>query len=159
MPHMFQLQAYHRGIHYPHHLLLTLGWYGQNWWQEEDQNFTCTAQERESVLNRSLAFLQCDFIEDLNLTTDTGIVNLPPPYISAIYNVTRYVNLLKVTLYHSRLVGNTLLKRSSILVYHHFILSRWNTLNTAMMQPGPWHMLLIRPLMVKCVCVWVGAWV
>ena len=87
MPHMFQLQAYHRGVHYPHHLLLTLGWYGQNWWREEDQNSTCTAQERESVLNRSLAFLQCDFIEDLNLTTDTGIVNLPPPYISAIYNM------------------------------------------------------------------------
>ena len=82
MSHMFFLQAYHRGIHYPRHVLLTLGWYRQNWWRDEDStaNLSCTAEQRESVLNISLAFLQCDFLgdEDLNMTTETGIVSHPP---------------------------------------------------------------------------------
>ena len=123
MLNMFQLQAYHRGIRYPHHVLLTLGWYGQNWWRVEDPNLSCTAQERESVLNRSLAFLQCDFLEDLNTTTDTAIVNLPPCLL-ALYSMTRYINvMLIVTLFYSRLVGNILLKSRVILVYHHFTLN------------------------------------
>ena len=72
------LQAHRRGILYPHHVLLTLGWYGDKWWQVEDKNSTCTAEQRESVLNNSLSFIQCDFIEDLNMTTDSGIVSHPP---------------------------------------------------------------------------------
>ena len=69
-------QAYQHGLRYPHHLLLTLGWYDHNWWLVEDRNFNCTAQERESVLPMSLSFLQFDFLHDRNLTTDTGIVRL-----------------------------------------------------------------------------------
>ena len=72
-------QAYQRGLRYPRHLLLTYGWYEHNWWLVEDQNFSCTAQERESVLSMSLSFLQFDFLEDRNLTTDTGIVSLLLP--------------------------------------------------------------------------------
>ena len=60
-------------LHYPRHLFLTYGWYVQGWWKVEDQN--CTAQQRESVLNMSLSLLQFDFLEDRNLTTDTGIVS------------------------------------------------------------------------------------
>ena len=68
-------QAYHLGLHYPSHLLLTYAWYAPNWWKDEDQSFSCTVQQRESVLNRSLTFLQYDFLQDRNLTTDTGIVS------------------------------------------------------------------------------------
>ena len=68
-------QAYQRGLRYPRHLFLTYGWYDQNWWLVEDQNLSCTAQERESVLGRSFAFLQFDFLDGRNLTTDTGIVS------------------------------------------------------------------------------------
>ena len=72
-------QAYQRGLRYPRHLFLTYGWYDHNWWLVEDQNLSCTAQERENVLNRTLAFLQFDFIEDLDMSTETstGIVRLP----------------------------------------------------------------------------------
>ena len=36
-----------------------------------------------------------------------------------------------------RLVGSILTRNSNTLVYHHFTLNSWTTLNTAMMQPGP----------------------
>ena len=79
MPLVSNLQAHRRGILYPHHVLLTLGWYGDKWWRGgENQNLACTAKERESTLNNSLSFIQCDFIEDLNMTTDSGIVSHPP---------------------------------------------------------------------------------
>ena len=68
-------QAYHRRLRYPRHLFLTPGWYVHNWWKVEDQNFSCTAKQRESVLPGSLAFLFTDFLQDRNMTTDTGIVS------------------------------------------------------------------------------------
>ena len=68
-------QAYHRGLRYPRHLLLTIAWYARNWWLVEEQNISCTAEQRESVLPTSLGFLHFDFLQDLNLTTDTGIVS------------------------------------------------------------------------------------
>ena len=83
-------QAYHRDLRYPRHLFLTYGWYVQNWWLVEDRNFSCTAEERESVLNRSLSFLQFDFLQDRNLTTDTGIVSpflhASTPYCTHLYD-------------------------------------------------------------------------
>ena len=80
-------QASRRDLHYPRHLLLTYGWYDQEWWLVEDQNLPCTAQERESVLNRTLAVLQFVFVEDqLNVTTDTGIVR-PSSCLFAFYTV------------------------------------------------------------------------
>ena len=68
-------QAYHRGLRYPCHLLLTAAWYARNWWLVEDQNISCTAEQRGSVLPTTLAFLHFDFLQDVNLTTDTGIVS------------------------------------------------------------------------------------
>ena len=52
----------------------------------------------------------------------------------------------------SRLVGNIWMRSRAILVYHHFTLNSSTTPSIVMMQPGPWHTLLIRPLMVNCVC-------
>ena len=54
---------------------MTPAWYAPRWWLVEDDNYTCSALERESVLPTSLAFLQFEFLEDLNLTTTTGIVS------------------------------------------------------------------------------------
>lgn len=55
---------------------MTPAWYAQRWWLLEDENYSCTPSERESVLPTSLAFLHFEFLEDLNLTTTTGIVRL-----------------------------------------------------------------------------------
>ena len=68
-------QAYHRGLKYPRYLLLTPAWYEAGWWLEEDDGLSCTAEQRTSVLPSSLAFVHFDFLEDVNMTTDTGIVS------------------------------------------------------------------------------------
>ena len=70
------MQAHQQGIKYPRHLLMTPAWYAQKWWLVEDEEYSCTASERESVLPTSLAFLHFEFLEDRNLTTTTGIVSL-----------------------------------------------------------------------------------
>ena len=49
------IQAYHRNIRYPTHLLLTYQWYGPNWWLVEDQNYTCTGEQRGEVLHMTLS--------------------------------------------------------------------------------------------------------
>ena len=68
-------QAYHHGLHYPHHLFLTLAWYAQQWWLEEDQLSTCTPHQLESVLPSSLALTYFTFLQNHGMTTDTGIVS------------------------------------------------------------------------------------
>ena len=49
------IQAYHRNIRYPTHLLLTYQWYSSNWWLVEDQNYTCTGEQRGEVLHMTLS--------------------------------------------------------------------------------------------------------
>lgn len=49
------MQAYHHNIRYPTHLLVTFQWYGSNWWLVEDQNYTCTGEERGEVLDMTLS--------------------------------------------------------------------------------------------------------
>ena len=55
---------------------MTAAWYAPRWWLLEDEDYSCTAQERESVLPTSLAFLHFEFLKDLNLTTTSGIVRV-----------------------------------------------------------------------------------
>ena len=55
---------------------MTAAWYAPRWWLLEDEAYTCTAKERESVLPTSLAFLHFEFLKDLNRTTTTGIVRV-----------------------------------------------------------------------------------
>ena len=57
---------------------MTPAWYTQKWWLIEDEDYSCSASERESVLPTSLAFLHFEFLKDLNLTTTTGIVRCAP---------------------------------------------------------------------------------
>ena len=70
-------QAYHLNLHYPHHTFITTGWFAPKWWLVEDPLLSCTPRQRESVLPLSFAVIQYVFIEDHNMTTDTGIVSLP----------------------------------------------------------------------------------
>ena len=59
---------------------MTYGWFPDQWWEEqpENENLTCTADNRNTILHHTLALLQYDFPEHLNDTaaTDTGIVSL-----------------------------------------------------------------------------------
>lgn len=72
-------QAYHRGYRYPRYLFLTYRWYSNNWWlmETENENLTCSQQERQVVLPSMLAFLHYPYLEfeGLNVVTDTGIVS------------------------------------------------------------------------------------
>ena len=73
-------QAFHLGIRYPTHLLLTFQWYDERWWLEDndvsDVNLTCSGEERESVLRYSLAFnfILVDLLNDKNITTNVGMI-------------------------------------------------------------------------------------
>jgi hypothetical protein len=56
---------------------MTPGWYRRLWWRVDNENLSCTVEERETVLTSSLAFLHFRFLNetaDANLTTMTGIV-------------------------------------------------------------------------------------
>ena len=60
---------------------MTPAWYAPKWWLKEDENYSCTAAERESVLSNSLAFLHFKFLDDdnLNFTTTSGMVGTIQP--------------------------------------------------------------------------------
>ena len=69
-------QAYDKGVHLPRHVLLTNAWYRPDWWRVEN-NYTCTVEQREMVLNRSIAVLQFNFINRNgtdNVTTTDDLV-------------------------------------------------------------------------------------
>ena len=61
----------------PQFLVLTIGWYVNSWWRMEEPNLNCTADERESVVQSSLAILD-DFLlfetGDIDISTTPGIV-------------------------------------------------------------------------------------
>ena len=72
------LQAYTRGLRYPQYMFMTYGWFPDLWWEQQDADLNCTADQRNLVLNHTLALLQYDFPEHLNGTaaTDTGLVSV-----------------------------------------------------------------------------------
>ena len=73
----FDTQAYHRGIRYPKHIVMTLGRFRRFWWRQEVPDLNCTADERESVLFSSLAITENHFLDeekDINITASSGIV-------------------------------------------------------------------------------------
>lgn len=69
-------QAYHRNITYPTHLLMTFQWYSTEWWLEEDQNYTCTGEQRAEVLHHTLSVTNFDtsYLDRENLNTTMNIV-------------------------------------------------------------------------------------
>jgi hypothetical protein len=71
-------QAYDQGILPPQYIFLTLGWYGNEWWNGNFKGLPCTAEHREKVLPFSLVLLNTRFlnkVEDAGLETDTGLVS------------------------------------------------------------------------------------
>ena len=65
------IQAYRRGLRYPRHLFIFMAWYQGRWWLRRDENETCTAEERETVLLHALLVHHFNFEvpDDYNTTT------------------------------------------------------------------------------------------
>ena len=57
-------------------MFLTYGWYEERWFAEEVQGNECTPADRESVLQHTLAVLRDEFLANLSVITDTGIVSI-----------------------------------------------------------------------------------
>ena len=73
------MQAYSLGVQYPRNLLMFPGWYTKLFWTKNDVNQTCTPEQRESILDRSIAPLNypLPIIDDPNYTAeDLAIVRI-----------------------------------------------------------------------------------
>ena len=57
-------------------MFLTYGWYEERWFAEEVQGNECTPADRKSVLQHTLAVLRDEFLANLSVITDTGIVSI-----------------------------------------------------------------------------------
>ena len=55
MLHDVTMQAYQQNIRYPTHMLLTFQFYGTEWWLVEDQNYSCTGEQRGEVLDMTIS--------------------------------------------------------------------------------------------------------
>ena len=56
-------------------MFLTYGWYGDRLLVEEVPEDECTPAQRKSVLLYTLAVIQEEFLTNLSVITDTGIVS------------------------------------------------------------------------------------
>jgi len=71
-----RVQAYQRGVMYPQFIFLHPAWWVGNWWKGGDmENFTCTVDQRERVVYRSIAVLLYEYIENNNTVAQTGTVS------------------------------------------------------------------------------------
>ena len=70
------IQAYHHNVRYPTHMLLTYQWYDPQWWQVEDQNYTCSGKQREEVLHMTLSvtIFNTSFVDRESYNTSMNIV-------------------------------------------------------------------------------------
>ena len=69
------IQAYEQGILYPRYLFLFYGWYSENWWVgSENENLTCSQEDREEVIKSGLAIVFDESITDCSQNISTGIV-------------------------------------------------------------------------------------
>ena len=71
------LQAYKEGIRYPKYLLITYGWYDNEWWKAgaTSSDYTCTAAERSSALAYSLAPRVQESYTSLTAEDASGLVS------------------------------------------------------------------------------------
>jgi len=78
-------QAQERGLKYPRFTFLYPAWWVGDWWVGDNttENFTCTVEDRERVVNRSIAVLLYEYIENNNTFAQTGTVSY---LICLIYN-------------------------------------------------------------------------
>ncbi len=82
---MHTLQAYLRGYTHPKYVWVTYGWYQDRWWTEEvnPEPTNCTDHQLAEVLHRSLALQLIPDLNELNATTDTGLVS--PKHYNCLY--------------------------------------------------------------------------
>lgn len=72
---LYIFQAYRAGVRYPQYALIYPAWYEEMWWNDTELNFTCTLEERESVIQQMLSIYQYEFIEDPDRKADNGMVS------------------------------------------------------------------------------------
>ena len=60
---------------YPGYVLIHPAWYIADWWIGDDDNYTCSSQQRESVLPYMLSVYQYEFIEDYERVAESGTVS------------------------------------------------------------------------------------
>jgi len=72
-----RVQAYQRGVMYPQFIFLHPAWWVMNWWVGDNttENFTCTLEQRERVVYRSIAVLLYEYIENPADVAQTGTVS------------------------------------------------------------------------------------
>lgn len=63
------MQAYLRGLYGPNYLWIVLGWYDEQWWEEEG-DFSCTPSQLYEVIEGSIAVQHYPIIND----TDKKVV-------------------------------------------------------------------------------------
>ena len=59
-------------------MIITYGWYADNWWTEPatSSQYNCTAEERATVLLYTLSPIVPEFPTDFNAQAEPGIVSL-----------------------------------------------------------------------------------
>ena len=74
-------QAYKNNLLYPRYLFFTISWYNAGWWKDDVEQYGCTPEQMEQVLEHTLTivFLPSARYLDPSLTTDTktDLVSLP----------------------------------------------------------------------------------
>ena len=70
------IQAHQRRLKYPLFTFLYPAWWGENWWVGDGiVDYGCTVEEREAVVNRSIAVLLYEYYETLDDVAETGTVS------------------------------------------------------------------------------------
>ena len=70
------VQAYKRGLKYPRFTFLHAAWWSDQWWRGSvTEGHNCTVEEREAVVEYSLAVLLYEHIENDDDIAETGLVS------------------------------------------------------------------------------------
>ena len=70
------LQAHRRGLKYPLFTFMHAAWWSPQWWQGNNSaGYECTLEERESVVEYSLAVLLYEYIANFSDVAETGLVS------------------------------------------------------------------------------------
>ena len=77
------MQASAEKMYYPRYQFILLGWYDYYWWvgsaaKQKDlmDRYNCSVEDRQRVLQYSLAIFQDQFISNFSKVADSGIVSL-----------------------------------------------------------------------------------
>ena len=71
------IKALARGMIYPEYVWMSYGWYTQNWWLDEHEDTSCTADQIKRAVWRSLAIhhFPIPTSEEEDAPTDVGYVS------------------------------------------------------------------------------------